>query len=114
MTKRQRLAVDVRKDQILSAALSHAKEKGFANLTRDGVAERATCATGQVNRIYTTMNQLKSAVMRAAVNELRKAKIGGYDPDTLAIVAHGLVNRHSEAIKAPEQIKKAAVIIAMG
>ncbi len=114
MTKRQRLNPDIRKDQILSAALTVAKNSGFEKLTRDGVAAEAAVAQGQINRMFATMNQLKSAVMRAAVVELRKCKEGEHDPNSLRIVAYGLVNGQNEATKAPEDIKKAALTLAMG
>lgn len=108
MTKRKRLLPDVRREQILTAALNVASANGFANLTRDGVAIEAGVAQGQINRMYATMTQLKTAIMRAAVNTLRDTK-NDYDPNIMNIVAYGLVNRHTEALKAPDEIKKAVI-----
>lgn len=103
---RQRLAHDMRKDQILNAALQLAKERGFTSLTRDGIAIQAGCAAGQINQIYSTIRQLRKAVMRHAVNCLRD---GDLNPQLLAIVAHGLAAGETEAQKAPDDIKKAAL-----
>lgn len=95
---RTRLKPEVRREQILAAALHIASTTGFNSLTRDGVAEQAGVATGQVNHIFNTMNQLRRAVMRAAVHREIKP-----------IIAQGLAAGDSEAHKAPEWLQRAAL-----
>lgn len=96
--QRTRLKPEVRRDQILSAAIHIASTTGFNSLTRDGVALHAGVATGQVNHIFNTMTQLRRAVMRAAVHREIKS-----------IIAQGLAQGDSEAHKAPEWLQRAAL-----
>lgn len=95
---RTRLKPEVRREQILAAALRVAMDTGYNSLTRDGVAAAAGVATGQVNHIFNTMTQLRRAVMRAAVNREIKP-----------IIAQGLAIGDSEAHKAPEWLQRAAL-----
>lgn len=95
---RTRLKPEVRRDQILTAAIEVAKRDGFANITRDAVATHAGVSNGQVNHMFNTMTQLRRAVMRAAVHR-----------EILPIVAAGLAGGDSEAHKAPEWLKRNAL-----
>ena len=96
--QRTRMKPEARRDQILAAALQIANTDGYNALTRDGVAQVAGVATGQVNHIFNTMTQLRRAVMRAAVNREIKS-----------IIAQGLAQGDSEAHKAPEWLQRAAL-----
>ena len=97
---KQRLRPEVRRDQILAAALVLVQAEGFSHITRDGIAAKAECSTGLVSRYFKTMPQLKRAVMRAAI----KAK-------NAAVVAQGLGVRDPHAMKAPEDLKKQALAL---
>lgn len=100
--QRTRMKPEARRDQILSAALTIATEHGYNALTRDGVANAAGVATGQVNHIFSTMKQLRRAVMRAAVHrELRP------------IIAQGLAQGDKEAHAAPEWLKRESLDLLM-
>lgn len=55
------------KEHILQTAYKMAQRDGFASLTRDGVAAEAGVAMGSVNHHYGTMQSLRDAVMRQAV-----------------------------------------------
>ena len=55
------------KDRILKSALYLAKQYGWRNLKRDEVAREAACATGLVNAYFHTMEDLRTEVMRVAV-----------------------------------------------
>lgn len=93
----------LRKEHILSVALTVACEIGYYNLTRDAIAETAGVSMGLVSRYFGTMAQLKNDVVRAAV----KRKIP-------QIVAQGLADGNKYIIKnAPQDLKtQAAIIIA--
>lgn len=108
---RQRLHPKLRKEQILNAAIEIAKEKGFKALRRDDIAEKASCATGQVNKIFGNMAQLNSAVMRQTVNLLKKdtRPIREGAEGLLKILAQGLIDGMAQAQKAPSEIKKEAL-----
>jgi AcrR family transcriptional regulator len=100
--QRTRMKPEARRDQILIAALQIANTQGYNALTRDGVAEVAGVATGQVNHIFNTMTQLRRAVMRAAVHrELRP------------IIAQGLAQGDKDAHAAPEWLKREALELLM-
>lgn len=106
---RQRLHPKLRKEQILNAAIEIAKEKGFKALRRDDIAEKASCATGQVNKIFGNMAQLNSAVMRQTVNLLKKDVRPSSNIGLLKILAQGLIDGNAQAQKAPPEIKKEAL-----
>ena len=95
---RQRLKPEVRRDQILNAAIHVATVDGFDNMTRDKIALQADVATGLVNHAFNTMTQLRRAVMRAAVNR-----------ELLSIIACGLASGDSVAHDAPEWLKRKAI-----
>lgn len=54
-------------EPILIAAAALAAKRGFANLTRLGVAVSANVATGTVNYHFKTMQRLRGAVLDHAV-----------------------------------------------
>ncbi len=111
MIKKEYLKKDVRRDQILSAAMDIALTDGYDKLTRDGVADRANVAAGQVNRIFNTMPQLKRAVMRSTVAQL---EINPNNQRLLLILATGLSFRETPALNAPLELKQAALQLLMG
>ncbi|MGL4894253.1 MAG: TetR family transcriptional regulator [Shewanella sp.] len=96
--QRTRMKPEVRREQILAAAIVVANEQGYNALTRDGVAKAAGVATGQVNHIFNTMAQLRRAVMRAAVHR-----------ELLPIVAQGLAQGDKDAHAAPDWLKRKAL-----
>lgn len=94
----QRLDPKVRKEEILLAAVACAEAQGLTNLRRDTIASYAGVANGLVTRYFSTMTQVRHAVVRYAVHNQR-----------LTIIAQGLALRDPEALKAPEELKKKAV-----
>ncbi len=93
-----RMKPEARKDEILNAALVVATKLGFANVRVADIATQAGCGYGTVSYHFNTMTQMRRAMMRAAVER----KI-------LKIIAEGLVMRHPEAKKAPDDIQKKAI-----
>lgn len=97
------LSTAERKIQILNAAVALATTDGYANITRTDVAELAGVSTGLVNKYYSTIPQLKRAVMRAAIQR-----------EVLSIVAQGLTAKDPQALKAPDELKQRAVASILG
>lgn len=95
---RKRLEPLDRRQQILDAAIDQAREQGFQNVTREGIARKAECSDGLVSSYFNTMSQLKRALMREAIRS-----------EVLEIVAQGLVVGDPCAKKAPEELKKRAI-----
>lgn len=83
---------------ILEAAYQLAQADGWSNFKRDDVAEKAGVATGSVSHHFKTMNGLRDAVMRKALQT-----------GCLGIVADGLAARHKYAQSAPEGMKREAL-----
>lgn len=83
--------------RILDAALALAEEKGYREFTAGEVAERAGIARTNINAAFGTMNSLRGAVMREAV-----------DKQKLAVVAQGLAVHDPIAEAAPFGLKKLA------
>ena len=111
MSKKEYLKKDVRREQILSAAMDIALVNGYGTLTRDGVAIKAGVAAGQVNRIFATMPQLRRAVMRSAVSQL---ELNSNNERMLLILAEGLSRRETSALNAPLELKEAALQLLVG
>lgn len=94
---KQRLKPEDRKGQILAAAVKLAEGTNYTTITRDGVAGAAGVSMGLVTRYFGTMNQLRRAVMRAAVAE-----------GNAVVVAQGLAQRDPQALKAAPELREAA------
>ena len=66
------------KNRILNSAILLAKQYGWRNLKRDVVAKEAGSATGSVNHYFGTMEDLRSEVMRIAVERRIADCAGGF------------------------------------
>lgn len=82
------------KDKILGTAMQLANLKGFGNVTRNDIADRAEVATGSVSYHYKTMKKLETAMVERAV-----------ETENLKILAQALARRHPVALKAPEALR---------
>lgn len=87
-----------RKSEILDAALRVAAASGFAAMRQQDIATEAKCSYGTVSTHFTNMRTMRRAVMRAAIER----KI-------LLIIAQGLAAYDSDARKAPQALRKAAL-----
>lgn len=94
---------DKRKLSILQAAVIEARHHGYANVTREAIAQRAECATGLVSHYFGTMVDLKRAIMSEAVRTRE-----------LRIIAQGIADGHPKAKRAPEELRHAALKHLMG
>jgi len=93
----------LRSKEILDAALMIAAQLGLDATTREAVAKAANVSTGLVSRHFTTMAQLRRAVMRAAIEH-----------EVLPVVAEGLARRDVQAMKAPDDLKDRALATLRG
>ena len=98
MTKVKRLDPKERKAQVLAAALHVAARDGYTQMQRADIAARAKVSPARVSQLFNTMPQLRRAVMRHAV------KVENHK-----VIAQGLAANDKHAIKAPENVKRAAV-----
>lgn len=97
-----RVQPSLRRDQLLKVAVLIAVKEGYNNLTREMIADRANVSVSLITRYFGTMKQLKRYVMRYAIKN-----------SIPEIIAQGLVNKDSHAIRAPQDLKeKAATLIA--
>lgn len=87
-----------RKAAILEAAINVAQQKGFALFRLHHIAEAAECSNALVISHFSTMTQVKRAVMRAAIKR-----------EILSIIASGIVNAEPAAIKADPDLKRKAL-----
>ncbi len=94
---------DVRKQQIIDAAIAEAEIVGFDKIQRADVAKRASIGDGTVNLHFGTMQKLKRSVMRHAVKS-----------SNLKIIAQGLVAKDAQALKVADDVKERALQTLLG
>lgn len=88
--------------KVLDAAYQLAQHVGLYDMMRDDVARLAGVASGSVNHHFKTMDGLRDAVMRKAIQT-----------ECLSIVADGLAARNKYAQGAPEGLKREALATLM-
>lgn len=97
MKKRQRINPEVRKKQLLEVALKLAEEIGYQNLTQYTIATAAKVSPKLAIHYFSTMTQLKRAVIRAAIER-----------EIIPIIAQGIGAQDIHAHKAPDALKEKA------
>lgn len=95
---RVRFSPDVRKDQILTAALPLAAAGGYLKVTRDQVADAAGVTPALIQYHFKTMSQFRRALMRHAIAK-----------GCLRVLAQGLSCGDEHAAKAPAEMKERAI-----
>lgn len=93
-----RLHPTVRKELILSEAVTLALKLGYSKVTRQHVADAAGISNGLVNHHFGTMGQLHRDIMRYAVAN-----------EVLQVIAQGLAVGDPHAKKATEDLKLRAM-----
>jgi len=92
-------ATDVRRETILAAALTVARNPGgWSTLTRSLVANEAGCTDGLVSRYFGTMTDFRRKIMREAIAQR-----------DLKIIAQGLACEYPHAYKADPELRKQAL-----
>jgi len=97
-TAYERMAPADRRRQILATAVKLSRRKGYRNITRDGVAEEAGVSQGLVNRYFGSIDGLRDAVMKQAIED-----------HDVKIVAQGIAHRDKVALRAPAGLREQAV-----
>lgn len=97
MKKDTRLKPEVRKEQILTAALELAGESHYLKLTRDTIAEAVGLSGPAVQYHFKTVTQLRNAIIRAAVKR-----------EDLVVIAQGLGAKEPHAEKASAELQQRA------
>lgn len=99
MSKRKRIAPELRRVEILNAAMKLATRKGgWGSLTRASIAVEAECSEALVSLYFGTSVQIKRAVMREAVRT-----------ENLPILAQGIVAGDKQAAKIDATLKQKAI-----
>jgi len=91
------MAPHERRDAIMAVAVDLARVNGYNKITRDAIADQAGVSMGLVTRYFGTMNQLRRAIMRHAI-----------DGGVVEIVAQGLAIGDEHAKKASPELKQQA------
>ena len=92
-----------RKEQILQTAIQISLEKGYRQLTRRAVANRMHCASSLINHYYEDIDNLRAAVLRAAIEKeiipivaenfaMKGTETIGLSPTLVEKVVHYLTN----------------------
>ena len=89
---------DVRKVEILDAALKLAANVGYKHITREALAEEAKCSTGLVTRYFGTMVQLRRAIVSAAITR-----------QDLTVIAQGITAKEPKALGINDDLKLRAL-----
>lgn len=95
---RQRFSPDVRKEQILTAALPLAAAGGYLAVTREQVATASGVTPALIQYHFQTMGQFRRSLMRHAIAK-----------GCLRVLAQGLACGDEHACKAPDELKQQAV-----
>lgn len=92
-----------RKNQLLDAALTIARKRGYTKVTREAIAEAVGCVPATVSNHLGTTPNMKRGIMRAAVAK-----------GVIEVIAQGLADGNPHAKKAPHELKEKAVAHLMG
>ena len=58
---------DERRNQVLTVALAMAEKSDYRTIRRDDIAKRAKTATGNVSRLFETMEKLRKEIVLKAI-----------------------------------------------
>lgn len=98
----KRYKPDVRKDAIVAVALRLAAETHYTQVQRKQIADELGVTPPALTYHFGTMQQLRRAIMRAAIAK-----------EDLAVIAQGLVAQDEHAKKAPETLRRRAIELAV-
>jgi len=98
VVNRSRVNSDLRRDQILDAAVTLSISDGYHKITREQIAAKCGISPALISNYFGTMINLRRDIVRHAI----KCEI-------VEIIAQGLANADNHARKAPDSLRKAAV-----
>ena len=96
--KQKRLKPEIRKTEIIDAALDLAEETHYSHVTREQIARRVGVSGAAIQYHFHTMNQLRKQLMRSAILHER-----------LPIIAQGCVANDDLVRRAPEDLRRRAI-----
>lgn len=96
--KQIKLEKNARVAQILAAALDLAARVGYANVTRDAVAQRLGIASSLIPYHIGTMTAFRRAMVREAIRT-----------ECLPVIAQAVAAKDKHAQKAPEELRTRAL-----
>lgn len=99
----KRYKPEVRKDAIVTAALRLSAATHYMQVQRKQIADELGVTPPALTYHFGTMEQLRRAIMRSAVER-----------GDLVVIAQGLVANDKHAKKAPEALRHRAIELAMG
>jgi AcrR family transcriptional regulator len=91
-----------RKRQLVTTATQLAERTGYQKVTRESLAKRARCSEALITFHFGSMDRLRTAMMRHAVEN-----------SILPVIAQGLAANDPHAKKAPEDLKRRALLAAV-
>lgn len=100
MVKRIRQAPDERKAAILAACLKLAERSDYRYMTRSQIAVCAGCSINLITYYFSSMAKLRAAVMALAI-----------ETKSLPVIGQGLLARDIRAMRAPKQVRRAAIAL---
>lgn len=86
-----------RKRQLLDVGLKLSEQVGYRNVTMGALTDAAGVSRTLSHRYFSTVNQFRVDVMRAAVKQ-----------GNLAVIAQGLVAKDPHALKVPAELRERA------
>lgn len=100
MTRRHK--PEVRKAQVLAAALVLANADHYQRLSRNQIAEAVGISGPSIQYHFKTMAKLKRDIVRAAIRQ-----------EDLGVIAQALIAKDDRALAAPEELKRRAMEAAL-
>lgn len=94
---KQRFKPEVRREQIITHALRLARVYGYREITRSEIAGASGITGAAISYHFETMDGLRDALMRAAVDRF-----------DYVVIAQGLAAMDPIAIRAPDEVKRRA------
>lgn len=88
---------------ILGAAMQLANLHGFGRVTRNMIADRLEIATGSVSYHIGNMRKLEAVMVTRAI-----------ETENLLVLGRAISAKHPLALKAPDELRKRAVLAVAG
>ena len=98
MNATKRMTAKDRKTQILTAAIEIAQKKGFDRISKSTISKALGISPNDAKHHFGSMANLKSAVMKAAV-ELK----------ITSVIVYGIAIKHPDALAASDELKAEAL-----
>lgn len=96
--KHKRKTADIRKEEIIGAALALVGDGSYKDVQRKDVAEAVGVSPAAISHHFSTKGQMQRAMMRKAIAD-----------KNLVVLAQGLVAKDDQAVKAPDALRREAM-----